>query len=272
LVKYCNRECQIAHRPQHKKECKKQAEHLLFQEHPPREECPICMLPLPLGASIFQVCCGKRLCNGCFVGQTKEEVASGKALEHIGSCPFCREPDAGSDEEAIERIEKLMKKNNGQAFIALGARYQDGDFGLEQNMTKAMDLYLKAGELGYCEGFTNLGFIFYNGLNGVEVNKKQAKQYLVRAVMMGNVQARRLLAVIEDEEGNTVPASRHFLLAARAGDEKALEMVKRRCEIGLITNKDYSAACKLCQQRQDEMKSSQRDEAERENSQFNWLS
>ena len=25
LVKYCNRDCQIAHRPQHKKECKKRA-------------------------------------------------------------------------------------------------------------------------------------------------------------------------------------------------------------------------------------------------------
>ena len=51
LVKYCNRNCQIAHRPQHKKACKKRAAQLhdaaLFKEHPP-EECPICMLPLPL--------------------------------------------------------------------------------------------------------------------------------------------------------------------------------------------------------------------------------
>ena len=28
MVKYCNRECQIAHRPQHKKECKKRAAEL----------------------------------------------------------------------------------------------------------------------------------------------------------------------------------------------------------------------------------------------------
>ena len=28
MVKYCNRDCQIAHRPQHKKECKKRAAEL----------------------------------------------------------------------------------------------------------------------------------------------------------------------------------------------------------------------------------------------------
>ena len=50
LVKYCNRECQIAHRPQHKKKCKKRAAelHNLFAEPPsPHGDCPICFLRLP---------------------------------------------------------------------------------------------------------------------------------------------------------------------------------------------------------------------------------
>ena len=65
MVKYCNRECQIVHRPQHKKECKKRAAELhdekLFNEPPPPEECPICMLPLPLDACqvVYQSAVGR---------------------------------------------------------------------------------------------------------------------------------------------------------------------------------------------------------------------
>jgi len=48
-VKYCSAACQKAHRPHHKKACKKRASELhdekLFKELE-REECPICMLPL----------------------------------------------------------------------------------------------------------------------------------------------------------------------------------------------------------------------------------
>jgi len=69
LVKYCNRECQLAHRPQHKKECKKRAaelhEEALFKERP-REKCPGCDLPMLFGnkVSVFASCCGNNVCIG----------------------------------------------------------------------------------------------------------------------------------------------------------------------------------------------------------------
>src|SRR5210317_811966 len=80
LVKYCNRECQIAHRPLHKKACKKRAAELhdeeLFKEHPPHEDCPICLQPLPLESSesTFQSCCGKIICNGCILAMGEEAL------------------------------------------------------------------------------------------------------------------------------------------------------------------------------------------------------
>ena len=71
LVKYCNRNCQIAHRSKHKKACRKRASALhdieLFKQLPPNEDCPICLLPLPLLGSgiVYKSCCGKIICCGC---------------------------------------------------------------------------------------------------------------------------------------------------------------------------------------------------------------
>ena len=79
MVKYCSRDCQVAHRPMHKKMCKKRAAELrdekLFKESPPpREECPICMLPLPLDAYqvVYKSCCGKDICDGCIYYAMRE--------------------------------------------------------------------------------------------------------------------------------------------------------------------------------------------------------
>ena len=70
LVKYCNANCQIAHRLVHKKACRKKARELfdlkLFADPPAREDCPICMLSLPSGEEFtFMSCCGKIICDGC---------------------------------------------------------------------------------------------------------------------------------------------------------------------------------------------------------------
>ena len=122
LVKYCNRQCQIAHRPMHKKACKERAaalhEEALFKEHPPREECPICFRPLPNDGQItFKSCCGKLICDGCIYAMDEEAHGRGK----IGLCAFCREPNPRSDEDDIKRIKKLMEADNAKAFYALAA-------------------------------------------------------------------------------------------------------------------------------------------------------
>ena len=71
LVKYCNVACKKKHKSKHKKQCDKRVAELLdkklFKEPPPREECPICMLPLPYENKTvtFKSCCGKLICYGC---------------------------------------------------------------------------------------------------------------------------------------------------------------------------------------------------------------
>ena len=54
-AKYCNAACKKKHRTKHKKKCERRAaeiqaelhEEQLFKQPPLKEDCPICMLPLP---------------------------------------------------------------------------------------------------------------------------------------------------------------------------------------------------------------------------------
>src|SRR6056300_654947 len=51
-VKYCNAACKKRHRSKHKKQCEKRVAEMhdeeLFKQPPPNEDCPICLIRLPL--------------------------------------------------------------------------------------------------------------------------------------------------------------------------------------------------------------------------------
>ena len=141
LVKYCNRECQIAHRPQHKKECKKRAaelhDELLFKQPPPIDDCPICMLRLPMlrrGSSYF-ACCGKVICSGCVCAPVYDNEGNVVTEE---TCPFCRTPPPLSAEKMMERAQKRAKAGDAEAIFSLGQFYNQGLYGLPQDYEKAL--------------------------------------------------------------------------------------------------------------------------------------
>ena len=258
LVKYCNRECQISHRPLHKKLCKKRAAELhdeaLFKEHPPTDDCLICFIPLPLYA-VFKSCCGKHICDGCILAMMEE--ARGRGGE-IGLCAFCRTPEATSDEENAERIKKLMDTDNAYAFYTLGGCYDRGVMGMPQDFAKANELWLRSGELGCHAAYYNLGYSFENG-DGVEVDKKKAIHFWELGAMNGNVIARHNLGCEEVGAGNHNRACKHFILAAKAGYKKSLNRVKAGFMDGIVTKEEYANTLRAYQSRQDELKSDGRD-------------
>ena len=258
MVKYCNRDCQISHRPLHKKACKKRAAEIydekLFKEVE-REECPICLLPLINGnkTESFMACCGKSICIGCLYAMAMSE---GKDL-----CAFCRTPPSYSDEKEIKRLKKLMDKGNAGAFTSLGGCYTFGGHGLPQDMAKANELYLKGGQLGSALSYYNLGINYSNG-RGVVVDKKKAKQYFELAAMKGYVKARYNAGALEGKAGNHHRAFKHFIIAARAGHEESLIMIKEGFTKGDITKEEYANTLRAYQNIQDEMKSDDREKAE----------
>ena len=159
-VKYCNTACQRNHWPMHKKQCKLRAAELrdeaLFKDPPPKEDCPICFLPMPIKmiccvslppATILSVpiydfanerqeladedmkayypCCGKSICVAC--------IYSG----NIGKCPFCNSDRADkTDEEDVEEIMKRVEVNDAASIFFLATCYYQGNRGLQQDHAK----------------------------------------------------------------------------------------------------------------------------------------
>jgi len=257
MVKYCNAACKKKHRSKHKKACERRVAELhdeqLFKEVE-REECPICMLPMPLEnyTSSFKSCCGKRICAGCVYAMKTSE---GKDL-----CAFCRTPPSTSHKEDIKRIKKLMEKVNAGAFNYLGGLYSQGECGLPRDYRKANDLWLKAGELGCSEGYHNLGVNYIDG-NGVENDLEKAKYYFELAAMNGHISARNNVACLEGAAGNEQRAYKHMIISARAGVKESLNMVKKGFMKGLVSKDEYTDILRAHQTRQDEMKSDERDKA-----------
>ena len=142
----------------------------------------------------------------------------------------------------------------------LGQCYVEGIYGLQQDMTKANELWLKAGELGCARGYSELGYSFSNGM-GVGADKKKAKHYYEIAAKRGNVIARYNLGALESKAGNHERAMKHIMIAARAGHPASLDKVKEGFMKGSVTKEEYAGTLRVYQKRVDEMKSDTRDKA-----------
>jgi len=263
-VKYCSRECQIAHRPQHKKECRKRAAELhdekLFKQ-PPKlyEDCPICFLPMPSlpTGSTYKSCCGKVICNGCIHAPLYDD--KGNEVDNQ-KCPFCRIPTPYTDEEANKRLKKRMKAGDAQAMYNLGYYYSDGIYGYPQDYTKALELHHRAAELGCVDAYGNIALAYCNGI-GVEVNMEKARHYYELGSMKGDPTARYNLGVMEVHLDNTDRALKHYMIAVRGGDSASLNEIKRLYSNGNATKDDYTKALQSYQEYLSEIKSDQRDKA-----------
>ena len=261
MVKYCNRDCQIEHRPKHKKACRKRAAELhdeeLLKQPPPKEDCPICFLPLPSmdTGSKYKACCGKGICSGCIHAVRLRDNG-------VGLCPFCRTPAPTSEEELVKRTKKRVEVGDAQAMFDLGYYYFyfNGAVGLPRNRAKAMELYHRAGELGRADAYYNIGHAYYFG-EGVEMDQEKADHYYELAAMGGVAEARHNLGCDEDHAGNWDRAIKHYMIAAGDGQNESVKNIQQMFMDGNATKEDYAKALRAYQKYLDEIRSEQRDQA-----------
>ena len=256
LVRYCGVQCQKNHRPMHKRVCKKRAaelrDELLFKQPESTHlgDCPICMIPLPLGPNIMTNCCSKVICKGCAYA-TEDAVQEMDSLSRI-LCPFCREvvpPTAEGHEN--QRMKRVMM-NDPVATRYVGNRcYHEGDH------DNAFKYFTKASELGDADAHYQLSTMYRDGF--VERNRKKELYHLEEATIRGHPGARCNLAVIDSENGRVERAVKHYMIAASLGHDLSLKNLRICYEDGDVSKEDFAMALRAHHAAVDAMKSPQRD-------------
>jgi len=271
MVKYCNASCQKRHRPEHRQKCQERAAQLfdekLFADPPPREECPICFLPMRYGADecTYQACCGKIICYGCRVAAIKAAIDAGNSNCSDEKCAFCRATPSilpfnsiSDQNDLFVRLKKRMSAGDAEAFMYFGSIYYEGSYGVPQNATKAFELWSKSADLGSVDAHENLGIAYNNG-EGVGKDLVKAKHHCEIAAIGGNDFVRCNLGVIDANSGNFDRAKKHWMIAAMRGHDESLGNLEKMYAMGDLSKEDFEKALRAHKDSQDDMKSEQRD-------------
>ena len=238
--------CQKNRHSSHDEECKS-----LGYEQLSNQDCLICFLPMPLEPDdwTYQQCCGKLCCMGCAY-----EIATANK-----PCPFCRAPFCATEEEYVKRCEERIKKfMDPYAFWTLGVGYMYGANGLPLDRKKGFELVLKAAELGLAQAHNDIGHYYSRGL-GVEVDTKKANQQFEMAVIGGSALAMYNLGDFEYAAGNYDGAKQHWMVAASAGYDLALDEIRKLFLAGHATKDEFERALRAHKDSADEARSDQRD-------------
>ena len=262
LVKYCGVDCQKAHRKQHKKACKQRLAELKDErlygrghERPEWDFCPICTLAVPFPKeenSLINPCCMKMVCNGCVIAAHKMGIGN--------ICEFCRAPQPDDEAQALKLLQARVEKKDPEAIKHLGDHYAQGKLGLEKDVSRAVELWTEAAELGSAYAGYKLGMAFVTG-NGVGEDVERGVRFCEKAAMLGHPNARHSLGCYERDRGNYDRAVRHLMISAKMGHAPSLEDIKTLFKDGHATKSQYSGALMGYRDAMEEMKSPEREEA-----------
>lgn len=191
-------------------------ERALFRQPDPPEDCAICAQPLPYDNRkvSWRVCCGKHLCQGCLFGIAVEN----RSLP----CPFCRTLPYTSNGEYMQLLQALYDKDDRHAIYQMGNHFLRGEFGLQRDVEKAMNLWKRA---DIREANYSLAVRYTEaGLSNRAVSHR-AVYYYEKAAIQGDVNSRFYIGVLE-ENFDSERSMKHFIIAAEFGHDEALAKVK----------------------------------------------
>jgi len=212
----------------------------------PTEDCPLCCIPLPRRPDqrIYVACCGQKFCGACFRETERVlEVANTKRAEKKlkplpWQCPFCRAPRYKSDEYKIRCYEKRVEKDDINALFVLAYFCRHGRYGLVKDLRRSCALLRRAADLGDVAAIGELGRMYAFGVEGVSLDETRGREYLERAAKKGNTLALINLGALEERKGRTELALTYFRTAAAAGDDHAIDRLKKKFRAGKLSKDD----------------------------------
>ena len=227
-----------------------------------REECPICMIPLPIKESeiVFKLCCGKTICIGCAYKHMLTDMSKKGPSQFRDDyrCPFCQ-VTLISTKNNIKATKKLMKKENPKAYIAMARAYKKGE-GVFQSDTKSLEMYIRAAELGFAEAYNNIAAYYGVGIV-VEQDLSKAVAFDEVSAKKGAVLAHITLAHFYTNAGDVEMCINHLTIAASAGDQEAMDKLMNMYKNKDLSKEELSQTLQAFQASKNEVRSKDRDEA-----------
>ena len=231
----------------------------MFASVPEREECPVCLLTLPLreDETLFMSCCGKKICCGCIVKSKLVDKKNG-VPDHKQKCAFCRQPHSlqeTNEMRNIKSLKKLMKKNNPDAFYQMARNYREGKEGVLQSETKSLEMCIRAAELGHPNAYAVIGNYCQQGF-AMEQNISKAIAFHEVGAKKGSLASHGELARFHGKNDLYI---KHMKLVASAGYQEAMNSLMSAYKEKLLSKEDLTQTLRACQASQNEMKSKDRD-------------
>jgi len=202
----------------------------------------------------MNACCMKLVCKGCSLAARRRGM--------YDRCPFCRALRPANKASELAMIQKRVSKGDAEAIFHLGQRYFHGAFGLTKDVPRAVELWSEAAVLESLNAHYSLGITYYDG-DDVQEDKPKGIRHWREAAIKGHVFSRHMLGYNDFNNGDHELAVQHWMISAKMGHKKSLNVIKEMFMEGHATKEQYAEALRGYGDAVEEMKSHQREEAKR---------
>jgi len=131
--------------------------------------------------------------------------------------------------EAVKFLTRASERGSAEAQFELAQLYEVG-LGVEQDLVKALELYVQSAEQEYPDALNDLGFIYYQGGLDVTRDPKLGLEYFQRAADLKQPQAMFNVAALIDDGVlpglGPLEAAGYLYQSLRSGSEQVYEILR----------------------------------------------